>query len=519
MKKTISILSIFLLAFSMAWAQDYPKTTIDGKEFYQYTPEKGKGYYDINRKFGVSQAEVEEYNPYLKEKGIQANKIILIPVKKTESKPAAIVAETTVKQQINFTEHTVEKKETVFSIAQKYGVAIDSIYKYNPDSREKIRKGDVLKIPQYTAKPVEVKQEVVLPAEPAKSGVKVAFLLPFMLDAKKPDPTADKFFDFYQGALLAVEVLKKQGISVDVYTYDTDKTKKKIDSLLLKPELKTVDLIIGPAYTEQVKAVTDFAKAHKIHVVIPFSAKTEVTNNNEFVYQANTRQDVFDEAIADLFVDTFKDKNIVILNFNDGSQDTYKDLFDFTTKKLKSSHIDYVVRNLSLDSVAQYDLDIDLISGKENIVFPLTANSATLARLVPILNKADKDFSYFGLQSWTQLKIQETIFAHNTYIASAFFVDYQEKTTKNFFGKYADSFGTESVRVTPHYNLLGYDIALYFIAGLSKYGKDFENSMSKIGVETLQTRFKFEKLSPASGYMNKNVFLIKYKGSDKTKLK
>jgi ABC-type branched-subunit amino acid transport system substrate-binding protein len=502
----------------MAWAQDYPKTTIDGKEFYQYTPEKGKGFYDINRKFGITQEEVEEYNPYLKEKGIQANKIILIPVKKTESKPAVAV-KTVVTQQVNFVEHTIEKKETVYSISQEYGVAQDSIYKYNPDSRTKIRKGDVLKIPQYTAKPVEVKQEIAPVAESAKTGVKVAFLLPFMLDVKKTDPTADKFFDFYQGALLAVEVLKKQGISVDVYTYDTDKTKKKIDSLLLKPELKTVDLIIGPAYTEQVKAVADFAKAHKIRTVIPFSAKTEVTNNNEFVYQANTRQDIFDEAIADLFVDTFKDKNIVILQFLDGSQETYKDLFDFTTKKLKTNHIDCVIRNLSLDSVAQYDLDIDLISGKENIVFPLTANSATLARLIPILNKADKDFSYFGLQTWTQLKIQETIFARNTYIASPFFVDYQGKTTKNFFSKYADNFGSESVRVTPHYNLLGYDIALYFIAGLSKYGKDFENSMSKIGVETLQTRFKFEKISPTSGYMNKNVFLIKYKGSDKTKLK
>ena len=73
--------------------------------------------------------------------------------------------------------------------------------------------------------------------------------------------------------------------------------------------------------------------------------------------------------------------------------------------------------------------------------------------------------------------------------------------------------------VTPHYNLLGYDITLFFIAGFAKFGNNLESNLDKIGVETLQTRFKFEKITPAGGYMNKNIFLVKHKGNEKIKLK
>lgn len=47
----------------------------------------------------------------------------------------------------NFAFHTVGEKETVYSIAKRYNVTPDDIYQYNPKSREVIKQGDVLKIP------------------------------------------------------------------------------------------------------------------------------------------------------------------------------------------------------------------------------------------------------------------------------------------------------------------------------------------------------------------------------------
>ena len=61
----------------------------------------------------------------------------------------------------NFTFHSVEKKETVFSIAKEYGVTPEEIYKYNPKSKENIKPGDVLQIPQPEVKGTKKDQKGV----------------------------------------------------------------------------------------------------------------------------------------------------------------------------------------------------------------------------------------------------------------------------------------------------------------------------------------------------------------------
>ena len=46
--------------------------------------------------------------------------------------------------------HTVEKGETVYAIATMYGVKPEDIYRLNPGSKEGIRAGATLQIPQRT---------------------------------------------------------------------------------------------------------------------------------------------------------------------------------------------------------------------------------------------------------------------------------------------------------------------------------------------------------------------------------
>lgn len=41
-------------------------------------------------------------------------------------------------------EHEVQREETVYSIARRYGVAIDKLYELNPWARQQIKVGDKL---------------------------------------------------------------------------------------------------------------------------------------------------------------------------------------------------------------------------------------------------------------------------------------------------------------------------------------------------------------------------------------
>ena len=48
-------------------------------------------------------------------------------------------------------QHTIEQGETVYAIATMYGVTTEAIYKLNPGSKEGIKAGEVLLIPQKKA--------------------------------------------------------------------------------------------------------------------------------------------------------------------------------------------------------------------------------------------------------------------------------------------------------------------------------------------------------------------------------
>lgn len=58
---------------------------------------------------------------------------------------------------VTFTNHRVRRKETLYSISKKYGVTVDDIKKYNEKvAKEGLKKGDRIAIPKFSKKATEV---------------------------------------------------------------------------------------------------------------------------------------------------------------------------------------------------------------------------------------------------------------------------------------------------------------------------------------------------------------------------
>ena len=73
---------IMCFATIMSWAQtlDYPTERIDGCLVYKYPVEKSIGIYRICKNFNVTEEELVKWNPQLKERGVQVDEILYIPV-------------------------------------------------------------------------------------------------------------------------------------------------------------------------------------------------------------------------------------------------------------------------------------------------------------------------------------------------------------------------------------------------------------------------------------------------------
>jgi LysM repeat protein len=126
-----------------------PVEKIDGKEFYMHTVQKKQTLYAIAGLYKIEMNDLLSANPG-SDAGIKEGQIIKVPVAKTA------FAKT---NESSLLLHEVQKKETLFSIAEKYNIEVNDLIAANPGSDAGIKKGQFLRIPQ-------AKKEV----EPATTG-------------------------------------------------------------------------------------------------------------------------------------------------------------------------------------------------------------------------------------------------------------------------------------------------------------------------------------------------------------
>ena len=62
----------------------------------------------------------------------------------------------------------------------------------------------------------------------------------------------------------------------------------------------------------------------------------------------------------------------------------------------------------------------------------------------------------------------------------------------------------------PSYASYGYDTGYFFLKGLDKYGKDFENHLNDLDTDPVQMGFKFERVNNWGGFINRKVFFVHY---------
>ncbi|MEM7055501.1 MAG: hypothetical protein AAF392_01275 [Bacteroidota bacterium] len=119
-----------------------------------------------------------------------------------------------------------------------------------------------------------------------KDSYNVAVFFPFFIDeVDYEEENSNQFvLELYKGIQAAVAALASQGITVNLFAYDTKKNATITAALLAQEEVKSMDLIIGPLYAATIPLVADFAREHQINLFNPLSVNANVVGTNPFVY-------------------------------------------------------------------------------------------------------------------------------------------------------------------------------------------------------------------------------------------
>lgn len=126
-----------------ATAQNYPESTRNGEKYYVYTVQPGNTVYAIAKQFAVDPKEVMNANPEAKD-GLSIGEVLLIPIDKIDKRTAR---KSEIKVEGEQLIHTVQRKETLFSISREYGVKINDLIDANPGKTQNLHTGTILHIP------------------------------------------------------------------------------------------------------------------------------------------------------------------------------------------------------------------------------------------------------------------------------------------------------------------------------------------------------------------------------------
>ncbi|MCF8227076.1 MAG: LysM peptidoglycan-binding domain-containing protein [Bacteroidales bacterium] len=519
---------------------------------------EGETLYSISRLHGCSVDDILQINPAIDINDIPIGTEIILPS-----------GDTTGQNELSYDEegfilHKVKKGETLYSISRFYKVSVREIKAINAELQwGQVRTGDVLKIPRpnniisEVFRPDTVKFETmvptgedsVVPSEPYSykelkemeyrpvNGLKIAYLIPFEYRGMEPldsllkdvrsairreritedylieqaTPKSVGFLEFLEGSLLALDSLSESGVYMDIRVYDTKKSMFQTRQILEKPEMKDMDLIIGPFYASNLGLVSDFTKKHKIPLVTPFHSDDSLLYTNPYLFQVTPSFKTEYERNAD-YIGRCYDRNLIIVHDGDSSKipdiEYYKSKI-FSELDKYSALETAVFKEVVISNGETDELVHALNPDTDNFVILPTTDEAFASQIASTLYYQLDSFNIelFGSAYWQGFNNIEISYIHalKLKISSCYRYDYSDPDLLWFLYKYRQNYFKEPEHYTgwgANFGVTGYDISLYFISALQKYGRKFLLHLDDLQVDGTMCDYQFRRVSQGGGYKN-----------------
>jgi hypothetical protein len=296
----------------------------------------------------------------------------------------------------------------------------------------------------------------------------------YRFDNKTFPKQASAGLEFWEGAEMAIDSLKKEGLKLDIHVYDTRVPSQRIDSLLVSEAFKETDLIIGQVTaTEAVKLANVAATLDIPFINATLPADAGVTNNPHYVILNST---LLTHCIG---IYRFLQKNyslqdiIVFRKKGDDRLHNYFIEFEKTTAvKLKLKYVT-LEDNFTSDKLSLY-----LNSEKPNICLAgsLDANFAqTLCQQLALLSTAGSPNVVVGMPTWSVIDFEKSQFKNLEIIYSTpFYVAPTAKLAATVHEKFKTTFYSRPSDMV----FRGYETLYHFAHLLTLYGKNVGSSLS-----------------------------------------
>ncbi|MGZ2368291.1 PBP1 and LysM peptidoglycan-binding domain-containing protein [Ancylomarina sp. YFZ004] len=541
---------------STSVSKDYQVQKKETSNYFYHVIQKGNTLYSLSKQFNQSIENIKANNPEIGDNGRLTVGTVLKIQKQTNPQQVDKKKNT----------YTVKASDSEADILLKFNIKRRAFRKLNPHARpfRNIRAGTIVNLPKNAKQiaPIEEKSvETIEDLEQAtdynqifkdysrdttvQSKINIALFLPLyaalsdslnweisyqdtlqVMTRKEPETVYPKSRDFirlYQGVLLAVEDLKKEGLEINLHVFDTEKKQSTVRKTLEKLGAQKLDLILGPVYSNTFELVAEYAQANQIPIVSPLSSKNTQLHNNPFVFQINTSIHSLCDNIFNHLMSDKENKNIVIVHSKNYKElEEYKLVSDIEQQLFENgkywqySNLNY--SKISFEDYGNLGLEYLLSKTQENIIVIPSSKPAVVESFLTNLKILSKSYpiQLIGFPSWQRYSSMDpsNLFELNTLILSPYFIDYESEKINNFIDRFRYEFNCEP----NDYTFRAYDFTLYFSTAIKRHGIQFFDHLNEIkDIDLLQGNYSIENVSAWGGFENKGLQMINYSTDFKIK--
>lgn len=421
------------------------------EEFNYYKVKPKEGFYRLEKKLGVTQADLILLNPTLEKTGLQEGMILKISPKNTGN--------------LNVEENLLVEKVNL----------IDSLFQ--------------------------------------KKEVELMFMLPFKANAIEFDSIAKTkallqernlhtiALDFYMGALLAIQKADSVGIKTNALVFDTENNKQTLLEILNGQDFSTINAIVGPLIPSNFDFVSGKI-AEDIPVVNPLSSKKVKRNAN--VYQTVVPHQLKKDRMLDYLskvIDSTHNVLVIADSLNTKQGDLLMERFPLA-QRIFQEEGGYIIPDV-VDSLVVDSLPNKVIFETQNLGFAVSVTSMLNAQ-----KTKGKDLQLFttlktGIYDDKNISRKHLgnlgfTYAHETFPQT-------HKEAMEFKASFQRTFGDFPTKESTR----GYDVTLDLILRLAYKEKILQ--VPAIETDHVESRFFYQQ-SSLGGVENAGLYMLQHQG-------
>ena len=347
------------------------------------------------------------------------------------------------------------------------------------------------------------------------------------------------FVQFYEGFMMAVDKLENEGLRMNLTVIDVTDNVYTAEQALSQIRGEDLDLIVGPFFSKSFAIVEEYAKANNIVVVNPLSTRESVVVDNPNVVKVKPGEVGQILTISNLVKNLYFDSNVFIVSKERAADSLFLNQLEhhlnlavndevtisgneflqfardeserlemgsrmvptvdvegqvYSTDDFQNGAVNEIVlanpvKRYAYSNIGQ--LKSQLSGVRNNLIVAYGDDNVFATQMLNSLAKETDRFpiTMICAPDWAKFEklLVDNLLQMNAIYLSDGFVDYHSDAARRFVVRFRQKYAAEP----QSYAFEGYDMAMFFLSALMRYGDDMLDCLNCCNVPLLHSQYRF----------------------------